>query len=702
MSDRGPSDLEIETRTRSAWRNLSWVWLVPLVALAVTLGVAWKTWADRGRPIEIAFENAGGVIADETTLRYRDVVIGSVDRVEFVPDLSSIVVTALIDRTIADSLPEDAQFWVVRPEVSTSGVSGLNTVLSGVYIETAFEPSPGAQADRFEGLPQPPLVAPGTEGTTITLRTDDAAQLSAGAPIFHKGIEVGRIEKPELLFTRDGVVFDAFVEEPYDELLNSATRFWLTSGFSLSLGTGGLDLSVGSLANLVRGGLSFDTVFSGGVPITEGQVFELFESEDAARTSAFSDPFENAVELVVEFKDSVSGLSAGSPVNLRGVRIGSVGAINAIVREGDNGREVRLRATLSIDPSRLGLGDENVDEATVVDFFSEAVREGMRARLGFQSLFSQALVVELVRVPDAEPAALVLLPDTPPLLPSVQSELPNLGATAEGLLARIDNLPVEEVLDQAIATMAAIETFAADEGLRDAPDALVSLLDDARGLVGSEDIQALPAEINAAVSDLRSIISTMEQAGAVEQVLSAFRSVDDAAGSVTDFAGDISGAAGEVEELIRRLQALTDKANELELNEFVVSARELVESADRLIDSDDTRALPASLSAALDEARRALAELREGGAVENLNSTLASADDAAQAIEEAAATLPEIASRIDTLVNETRSVIASYGAQSNFNRATLDSLREIQNAAESLSKLARAPERNPNSIPFGR
>lgn len=53
-------------------------------------------------------------------------------------------------------------------------------------------------------------------------------------------------------------------------------------------------------------------------------------------------------------------------------------------------------------------------------------------------------------------------------------------------------------------------------------------------------------------------------------------------------------------------------------------------------------------------------------------------------------------------MNETRSVVASYGTNSNFNRETLNSLREIQNAAEALSKLARALERNPNSILFGR
>ncbi|MBU2241417.1 MAG: paraquat-inducible protein B, partial [Alphaproteobacteria bacterium] len=120
------------------------------------------------------------------------------------------------------------------------------------------------------------------------------------------------------------------------------------------------------------------------------------------------------------------------------------------------------------------------------------------------------------------------------------------------------------------------------------------------------------------------------------------------------------------------------------------------------IDTPDARALPASLTAALDEARSALAELRAGGVVENTNATLSSARDAASAIEQAAQSLPELSARIESLVAEAEKTLAGYGSQSSFNRETLSSLRDVRAAAQALSKLARAIERNPNSLLFGR
>ena len=59
MTDPRPATPEVSGPRRSIWRNLSLVWLVPLAALLVTLGIAWQTWAERGTRIEITFENAG-------------------------------------------------------------------------------------------------------------------------------------------------------------------------------------------------------------------------------------------------------------------------------------------------------------------------------------------------------------------------------------------------------------------------------------------------------------------------------------------------------------------------------------------------------------------------------------------------------------------------------------------------------------------
>jgi len=696
-----PADMVIAPAKRSFWRNLSYVWLVPLAALVVTLFIAWQSWAERGQRIEILFENAAGVTADETTLRYRDVNIGVVEDITFAPDLSSVVVTARIDRTVAASLPADAKFWIVRPEVSASRISGLSTVLSGAYIQAAFTPSTENRATTFTGLEDTPLILPGMEGTKVTLRTEAGTQLVPGAPIFHQGIEVGKIETPRLQDSGEGVMVDAFINAPYDQRLTSATRFWQVSGFSVNFGPGGLNLSVGSIASLVRGGIAFDTVFSGGEPVRTGQIFDLYDGEDTARASVFRESIENAVDLTVEFDESVSGLSAGSSVVYKGVKIGSVSFLGAFIEEKDGEQEVVLRAVISIDPQRLGLAAD-APAAEVIAFFSNAVQNGLRARLGTQSMFSRSLIVELVELPDAAPATLGIFAETAPLLPSVPSDLPDVGATAQGLLQRVNDLPVEELLDQTIATLAAVESLAGDESLRAAPDAFVGLIDDARGLIGSPETQALPAELNTAVSELRAVSEQLRQADAVNRLVAALDAAEIAATSVTDVAANIDEATQTLPALIEDLQALTAKANALEVEQFLAAAQASLEGADRLIDTPDTRALPASLTGALDEARSALSELREGGLIENTNATLASARDASAAVEQATANLPELSARIEALVAEAEKTLSEYGAQSSFNRETLSSLREVRAAAEALSKLARAIERNPNSLLFGR
>lgn len=134
--------MKVSAPRKSLFRNLSFVWLVPLVALGVSLGIAWQNYADRGTLIEIAFRNASGVVAGETTLRYRDVVVGTVEDVRFTSDLGQVLVYVRVDNDVAPFIDDEATFWVVRPEVSARGISGLSTVLSGVYIEGAWDNMP--------------------------------------------------------------------------------------------------------------------------------------------------------------------------------------------------------------------------------------------------------------------------------------------------------------------------------------------------------------------------------------------------------------------------------------------------------------------------------------------------------------------------------------------------------------------------------
>ncbi|MEZ5912148.1 MAG: MlaD family protein [Paracoccaceae bacterium] len=113
------------------------------------MGVAWKSFSERGALIEIAFPDAAGVVAGQTEVKYRDVAIGRVEKVAFSDDLSEVIVSARVEKDLMAYLDEDARFWVVRPEVSVRGITGLDTVLSGVFIEGSWDTNAGEARTRF-------------------------------------------------------------------------------------------------------------------------------------------------------------------------------------------------------------------------------------------------------------------------------------------------------------------------------------------------------------------------------------------------------------------------------------------------------------------------------------------------------------------------------------------------------------------------
>lgn len=694
MSTQEPAQLNISPKRPSMWRNLSLVWLVPLAALLVSLGIAWKNYADRGELIYIAFENASGVVANETTLRYRDVVIGRVEEVGFAEGLSKVSVAVRVDKDIAPFLDEDATFWVVRPEVSSRGISGLSTVLSGVYIEGAWDEQAGVAQTVFAGRDRPPLVQPGRAGRRITLRTEDGRMITEGAPVLFRGIEVGRLEHPRLTVSGNSIVVDAFIDAPHDRRINSATRFWDTSGFTVSFGADGLSLDVDSLASLVSGGIEFDAVFEGGRPASSGAVFDIYPDEATARRTAFARSMAGGVAISVAFDESVAGLSDGAAVKLGGIKVGEVGTLTASIQNESANAEVRLVAKLLLQPALLGL-PPGAGEEDVLDFLQNAVEGGLRARLASAGLLSSELMVELVRLEDAAPAQFDRTAEPYPELPSAPSDLPDFAATAEGAMERISELPVEELMAQAISTLASIEALATSESTRQAPAAAVALLEDTRALVTDPSTRALPRELQATITDLRAILQELQQGRAVEHLTAALK--DGAAA-----ASEISSASEELPALVDDLRTLAAKANSLEAEELIRSVNKLMISADEVIGTEQARALPASLSAALDEIRATLTTLREGGLVDNANATMASARDAAQSVADAAEGLPALSARLERLVARSEALVATYGDRSNFNTETLGVLREIKSAARAVSQLARKIERDPNSLVFGR
>lgn len=691
-----PAPMQIRPARQRWWHRLSPVWLVPLVALVVALGIAWQSYAGRGVLITISFQNASGIEAGSTPVKYRDVTIGVVEQVNFGAGLSEVLVNVRVSKDVAPYIDSDAEFWVVRPEVSVRGVTGLDTVLSGAFIAGRWDSESSGARTRFQGLEVPPMLGgPDQNGMVVTLTLRDGNQISAGAPVLYRGIEVGAVGAPRLAADGQSVLIDAFIQAPYTERLTSSSRFWDASGFDVSIGTSGVELDVKSLASLIEGGISFDTVVSGGDPVNPGDTFMVYPDENTARDSVFTSANDATLPVSVVFDGSVSGLTVGAEVRFRGLKVGTVTDLGAFVEGEGATRRVRLRANLELQIGKLGLEDDATPEQAIELLGTFVENDGLRARLSTASILTGGLLVELVELPDVAPASIRMDAEPYPELPTSEAALSDFAATSQGVFERINALPVEELMQSAIDAMDSFRALAADPATRRVPEAAVSLLDDTRALVTSEDVAAIPAELRAVATSARQIMEQIEEGQAVENLIAAIERADRAMASLETASEEFPAIAAEV-------RSVAEKVNGLPMEELVASADRLVNSADALIGTEEARRLPAAAADALNEASVFLAQIREGGAIERANSAISAAEAAANSIYDAAQSLPDLSERMSGLVVSANGVIAGYGERSRFNTELMSVLRDIQAAADAVTALARTIERNPNSLILGR
>ncbi len=690
MTDQSPAPLDVRPGgARRGW-GVSIIWMVPLIALIVILSVAYQTYQDRGVLIEIAFENGSGISTD-TPIRYRDIEVGTVEKVTFSTNLADVIVAARIDKTVAPFLDDDARFWVVEPDVTLRGVSGLDTVLSGVYIAGSWDTQADVAQTEFIGLDEPPLVSGLQDGLEILLRASNGRSLAQGAPILHKGLQVGFLDEPILDPNGLGVTVVGFIEGPFVNLVTTNTRFWDTSGFSFTVGAEGLGLNVDSIASLIEGGIAFDTVVSGGNPIGQSnivEVFDIFDSEIDARESLFESPDRSRLTVGITFDENINGLTTGSAVKYQGVRVGEVTAINAEVVEEDDRPRVQLRTTLEIVPTRLGISD-NTSEEDALFILAGFVAQGMRARLVTGNILTGALEVELVDVENAPIAFLDTSQDPYPIIPTTASDLSDVADTAEGVLSRINELPIEELLEGAISLMASVEALATDGSLQAAPEELLSAITDVRALIGSEGVQTAPESLQAALNGVEEAVAQANAILAQAQEVDLIGGLATTIDSTNTTVGTINTAAAELPDLIAQFEALTTKATALELEALVAQATASLAEIDAFVASEGVTALPNNVNFALAEVRTLVAALREGGAVENLNAALTAASEAADSVATSVETLPALSARADALLTQLQGGtenLPQISAQletfiTTLNAAELDALAAQANAA---------------------
>jgi paraquat-inducible protein B len=651
-------DVEIATARRSLMDRASVVWLVPLAALAIALGVAWQSYSDRGPLIEIVFDNAAGITKNETELRFRDVAVGLVETVSFTETLDQVIVGVRIEKDLAPYVDADSQFWVVRPEVTTQGVSGLDTVLSGVYLQGNWDDRIGQETSTFMGLATAPLLVGGQQGLNIILRSSDGS-LSGNTPILYKGVEVGQVGTANVSSDGFSVEAVAVVYAPYDNLVTTQTRFWDTSGFSLSIGTSGAAVDFESLSSLIAGGITFDTFVSGASLAPDDTTFTVYSDDSAARASIFDRNEGGTVDVMAIFDGNVSGLVTGAAVELNGLRIGEVSGLNGIIEESSTGRNVvRLQTILSIQPSRLGLdGATNADDA--LEFLAEQVAEGLRARLVTGSILTGGLKVELATVPNLPPVVMDITVRPFPVIPVAASAISDVTLTAQGALDRLNELPIEELLQSATDFLTNASVLVGSPETQAVPADISALLGEIRAVVGDPAVQRLPDQLGNVMTDLETTMAEVRQILTSVQEQEVVNRVASAIDAVTSLTTELQTTIDGVPALLTEIEALAAKANALPLEDLLAELSALSASANGLIGAEATQALPAQIGQVTAELETALAEVQVLVADLNANDAttrLLAAVDAAAAtaasLDASFAGVPDLVARISTVAEE--------------------------------------------------
>lgn len=318
------------------------MWWATVICLVLAFWLTWQSIPSHGPTITIRFPDGHGLKSGDT-VRHRGIEAGVVESVALSDDLSQITATVTLTPGAAGLAREGTRFWIVRPQLSLAGVSGLETAVGAKYIGVSPGDPNGPRVGNFEGLSAAPPDVDGGDGLDIVLRSDAKHGVSVGSPVTWRGVEVGQILSLNLSPDARFVDVHARINSEYTRLLQTTSQFWVNSGFGIDVGLSGIRMNADSLSSIVRGGVSFATpvVSSDKSPVTSGFMFVLHDKPAPGWLSSASSiplidfPIPPTVTITGTRKTSLLGITRNQKFIVNGVLVSGRGDTTQILTAAD-------------------------------------------------------------------------------------------------------------------------------------------------------------------------------------------------------------------------------------------------------------------------------------------------------------------------------------------------------------------------------
>ncbi len=471
------------------------VWWIPLIALLIVSYIAINRYLSQGPLITITFADAEGLTVEKTKVRYKDVSIGQVEKIQLSDDYKTVTISVRMDKDSESMLKENTRFWVVKPRIGITQISGLNTLLSGNYITIEPDKNPNSEYRyQFEGLELPPIITQDEPGLKLTLLAGKASSLYPGTAVYYKGMQVGSVNR--VYFSKDylWVKADIFISAPHDQLIRSSTKFWSASGFSVDIAGGGVSVDMESVEALIAGGITFATPVSlsqTDTQVDNGTEFILYDN----KKTAFEKNAGRKHFYVTYFDGSVKGLSVGAAVMMQGLAIGKVKEIQLLFDE--QREQTRIPVLFEVYESRIRMAasnkskdspdnpdSDNPNSPDNSNKIAEHLLEGgLQARLETDSLLTGSKYISLIFDNPKDKTPLSLDPITGyHIVPSTPDSFDALTSGVTALVNKVNRLPLNDITDNLNSLLGSASDKVEELEIQNSLNELNSLLKEGKSL----------------------------------------------------------------------------------------------------------------------------------------------------------------------------------------------------------------------------
>ncbi|SFV52637.1 Paraquat-inducible protein B [hydrothermal vent metagenome] len=492
---------EIEESTK--FNFITSIWIVPFIALLIAGWLAYQYYSELGPQIRITFPKNEGLQAGQSHIKYRDVPVGVINKIELQENGEGVVVVARMDRSVTPYLNENSKFWIVKPEVGVSGISGLDTLISGTYINM-FAQKNGNYKENFAGLDHAYRNIGGGEYFVLNTPRGDSS-VKVGTPIYLKNVKVGQVEYVVLALDDASVDVIVFIDKRYVPYIHTDSKFWVRSTLDAGLQNGNLDITVAPVTDLIQGAIEFSTTGKESKrTVPNSFVFELYKNKNIIEGKKVGYGGKYIKTFMLHTEGSLAKLKENAAVRYEGFEVGKVKKISLSYERSTH----KMRGKVLVDIDTSVFKDKNDTQHTGEENLYQAVKEGLRAQIVPTDIITGMLYVDLV-FDRNDTTGVITKEGRYASLPTVGYSSGNIMASATKILDKINRLPLEKLL--------ASLNKVVDESAKPVANANAVLIDlkktvaNLNKMTNKRSFSAMPDEVNRMLKELTRTLQTTKK-----------------------------------------------------------------------------------------------------------------------------------------------------------------------------------------------